>query len=773
MRVAFAGSPEAAVPRCARSSPAATTCGRVVTQPDKARGRSGRAVAHARRRGGRGARHPGAAAADDQRPRRGRGDRRLGRRGARWWSPSGRSCATWCSRAGPASTSTSRCCRPTAARLPVERAIMDGVTETGVTTMHMDAGLDTGPIARGPATSSRRGRGRRRAHWRASASSAGPLLAADARRPRGRAPAARAAAGGGRVARAQDHGRGPGPRPLAGPPSSSPGGSGRCRRTSARPPAIDGQPFKVWRARALPDAAAGADRRRRGPPAGGDAARDRWSCSSSSRRAGDGWRPASFLRGWRGPARAGAREPAAEAANGIARERSVALRVLRRVDEGAYADRALAAEARRAELDPRARAQAHPPGLRGRAAPPHARLAHRRRPRPARRPRARGARHPAPRRVRAGLLRRRARARRGRPGRAPGPRPARPQGAGSARAGVVNAVMRRIADEAPGDRLAELDAGRRRHRRACATRCPTGSRQRLIASLGEDDAIAVMAAAAAPAESALRWNPLRGPARRPRGRAAGRAGRATPRSPRPTSCRRRVRARGLAGMGARPGDRAEPGVAAGGARRRPAARRADPRPLRRPRRQDHPHGGAGRAAAPASPRSSCGPARAAALRALARRMGAVVEVVEGDAREVPLAGGFDAVLVDPPCTGLGVLSSRPDARWRRREESLGPLTRAPARRCSAARSPLVRPGGAGRLLHLHADRGGERGRGARGGRPARRPRRPSTRAWRTRGWPEALLTLPHRHGTDGFFIARMRGRVSAPPLAAGRRCCRP
>ena len=36
------------------------------------------------------------------------------------------------------------------------------------------------------------------------------------------------------------------------------------------------------------------------------------------------------------------------AAGGITPERTVALRVLRRVDEGAYADRALAAEARRA-----------------------------------------------------------------------------------------------------------------------------------------------------------------------------------------------------------------------------------------------------------------------------------------------------------------------------------------------------------------------------------------------------------------------------------------
>ena len=59
---------------------------------------------------------------------------------------------------------------------------------------------------------------------------------------------------------------------------------------------------------------------------------------------------------------------------------------------------------------------------------------------------------------------------------------------------------------------------------------------------------------------------------------------------------------------------------------------------------------------------------------------------------MPLPGGYDAVLVDPPCTGLGVLSARPDARWRRREESLEPLTdlqRALLGRALA----LARPGG--------------------------------------------------------------------------------
>ena len=135
-------------------------------------------------------------------------------------------------------------------------------------------------------------------------------------------------------------------------------------------------------------------------------------------------------------------------------------------------------------------------------------------------------------------------------------------------------------------------------------------------------------------------------------------------------------------------------------------------------------------------------------------MGAVIDVIEGDGLEVPLTGGFDAVLVDPPCTGLGVLSSRPDARWRRREESLEPLTRLQRGLLERAME-LVKPGG--RVVYstctLIASENEDVVR-AVGGRvedlAADHPDLAHPRL------PGALLTLPHRHHTDGFFIARLR-----------------
>jgi len=42
--------------------------------------------------------------------------------------------------------------------------------------------------------------------------------------------------------------------------------------------------------------------------------------------------------------------------------------------------------------------------------------------------------------------------------------------------------------------------------------------------------------------------------------------------------------------------------------------------------------------------------------------------VEADAATAQLGDGFDRVLVDPPCSDLGTLASRPDARWRKGPE---------------------------------------------------------------------------------------------------------
>ncbi len=56
------------------------------------------------------------------------------------------------------------------------------------------------------------------------------------------------------------------------------------------------------------------------------------------------------------------------------------------------------------------------------------------------------------------------------------------------------------------------------------------------------------------------------------------------------------------------------------------------------------------------------------------------------------AGRFDRVLVDAPCSGLGVLRRRPDARWRVQPGDVARLAGL-QRRLLAAAVPLVRPGG--------------------------------------------------------------------------------
>ena len=142
----------------------------------------------------------------------------------------------------------------------------------------------------------------------------------------------------------------------------------------------------------------------------------------------------------------------------------------------------------------------------------------------------------------------------------------------------------------------------------------------------------------------------------------------------------------------------------------------------------------------------------------ARRLGiSIVETAAGDARaaDTALRERFDLVLCDVPCSGLGVIRKKPDIRNKRPEE----LARLPEIQGAILRAAAdcVRPGGA--LLYatctvLPEENGdvvaaflAERRDFSREGFALPGPA----------GETEGEITLwPQRHGTDGFFICRLR-----------------
>ena len=81
------------------------------------------------------------------------------------------------------------------------------------------------------------------------------------------------------------------------------------------------------------------------------------------------------------------------------------------------------------------------------------------------------------------------------------------------------------------------------------------------------------------------------------------------------------------------------------------------------------------------------------IAANATSTGTAVSVVVADGTHPPFApGSFDHVLLDAPCSGLGVLRRRPDARWRVTERDVADLA-ALQQRLIDASAPLVRQGG--------------------------------------------------------------------------------
>lgn len=80
-------------------------------------------------------------------------------------------------------------------------------------------------------------------------------------------------------------------------------------------------------------------------------------------------------------------------------------------------------------------------------------------------------------------------------------------------------------------------------------------------------------------------------------------------------------------------------------------------------------------------------------RLLAQAVGGTADVVVADGSAGPWRPGtFDRVLADVPCTGLGALRRRPEARWRRQPADVAVLSRLQRQLLTAA-ADAVRPGG--------------------------------------------------------------------------------
>jgi 16S rRNA (cytosine967-C5)-methyltransferase len=157
------------------------------------------------------------------------------------------------------------------------------------------------------------------------------------------------------------------------------------------------------------------------------------------------------------------------------------------------------------------------------------------------------------------------------------------------------------------------------------------------------------------------------------------------------------------------------------------------------------------------------PGRAAALRDTCARLGATcVRVVEADAASADLGGGYDRVLVDPPCSDLGTLASRPDARWRKDPGRIGRLA-ALQRRILERGAAALAPGG--RLVYstctISAAESGEIVAAGLAGSPdLAREDLGGLGGLAAPGDPGALLIRPDRDRTEGFFVAALRGSAA-------------
>lgn len=169
------------------------------------------------------------------------------------------------------------------------------------------------------------------------------------------------------------------------------------------------------------------------------------------------------------------------------------------------------------------------------------------------------------------------------------------------------------------------------------------------------------------------------------------------------------------------------------------------------------------------------PVRARLVRKALRAVPGEIEVHEQDGRQLATsrAGEFDRVLVDAPCTGLGALRRRPEARWRKSPADVAELVPLQVELLSAALDALA-PGGIAAYVtcspHLAETTGvvkevlRERtdiveldARAVVTGTA----QSPIDLAAEGRSGSGSVQLWPHRHGTDAMFLALLQRSATA------------
>lgn len=144
-----------------------------------------------------------------------------------------------------------------------------------------------------------------------------------------------------------------------------------------------------------------------------------------------------------------------------------------------------------------------------------------------------------------------------------------------------------------------------------------------------------------------------------------------------------------------------------------------------------------------------------------RRLGVTnVKAVERDALDLSELPDADRILLDVPCSGLGVLPRKPDVRWRQTPEAISGLVETQNALLDAAAGRL-KPGGV--IVYSTCTISPEENQGVIHAFLARHPEfrlgdlRPCLPShWRAElESPGMIQLLPFKHGVDGFFIAQL------------------